>query len=112
MDEKLKADEVAGVSLVNTEVFLPIGDSQEFGKFLQQKCSQDGKPMDSAHCNHVIDTDIYEVHFPYDRPEEFAANAITGALYAQCDANCHEYILFDAIMDYHKDPSVSGAWHN
>ncbi len=35
-----------------------------------------------------------------------AANVIAEAVYAQCDADGNQYILLDAIMYYHKDPSM------
>ena len=36
-------------------------------------------------------------------------NVIAEAIYAQCDANRNQYILLDAIVDYHKDPSMAVA---
>ncbi len=38
-----------------------------------------------------------------------AANIITEAVYAQCDADGNQYVLLDAIMDYCKDSSVAVA---
>ena len=47
--------------------------------------------------------------FPDKRTEELAANVIGEAVYAQCDAKRNQYVLLDAIVDYHKNPSVAVA---
>jgi hypothetical protein len=48
---------------------------------------------------------VYEVRFPNRRTEELAVNVIAETIYAQCDADGNQYVLLDAIMDYHKNPS-------
>ena len=65
--------------------------------------------MGSAHRNPALDTRVYEVRFPDKRTEELAANVIAETVYAQCDANGNQYVLLDAIVDYHKDPSLAVA---
>ena len=65
--------------------------------------------MGSAHQNPALDTCMYEVCFPNGRAEELAANVIAEAIYAQCDDDENQYVLLDAIVDYHKDPSMAVA---
>ena len=98
---------MTGDFLVNSEVLLPIGNSQELARVFHQKRDADGKVMGTAHHNPALDSLIYEVRFPDGRTEELAANVIAEAIYVQCDANRNQYVLLDAIMDYRKDPSMA-----
>ena len=112
MDDELKDVEASGDFLVSSEVLLPIGNAQELARVLCRKWDPDGNLVGSAHANPVFDTHIYEVRFPNGRMEELAANVITEAVYAQCDADGNQYILLDAIVDYHKDPSMTVSWND
>jgi hypothetical protein len=87
LDDELKDTEASGDFLVNTEVLLPIGYTQELARVFRQKHDQEGNPMGSAHWNPALDTRVYEVRFPDGRTEELAANVIAEAVYAQCDTN-------------------------
>jgi hypothetical protein len=109
LDDELAAAEAAGDFLVNSEVLLPIGNTHELARVLRQKRDQEGNPVGSAHRNPALDTRVYEVRFPDEITEEWAANVIAEAVYAQCDADGNQYILLDAIVDYRKDPSVAVA---
>jgi hypothetical protein len=91
-------------------VLLPVGNSQELARVLRRKQDADGKVVGTAHHNPALDSCIFEVRFSDRRPEELAANVIAEAIYAQCDADGNQYVLLDAIVDYHKDPSVAVAW--
>jgi hypothetical protein len=44
LNDELAAAEAAGDFLVNTEVLLPVGNSQELARVLRQKCDQEGNP--------------------------------------------------------------------
>eukprot|EP00804_Cyclotella_cryptica_P025829 CCRYP_002699-RA/>CCRYP_002699-RA protein AED:0.25 eAED:0.20 QI:0/-1/0/1/-1/1/1/0/678 len=110
LDNDLAAVEAAGDFLVNSEVLLPVGNSQELARVLCRKRDADGKVVGMAHHNPALDTCVYEVRFPDGRTEELAANFIAEAVYAQCDADGNQYVLLDAIVDYRKDPSVAVAW--
>ena len=109
LDDDLAAVEAAGDFLVNSEVLLPVGNSQELARVLHRKRDADGKVMGTTHHNPALDTHVYEVRFPDGRTEELAANVIAEAVYAQCDADRNQYVLLDAIVDYRKDPSVAVA---
>eukprot|EP00804_Cyclotella_cryptica_P019304 CCRYP_006183-RA/>CCRYP_006183-RA protein AED:0.20 eAED:0.20 QI:0/0/0/1/0/0/5/0/657 len=77
----------------------------ELARVLRRKWDVDGKAVGTAHHNPALDTRVYEVWFPDRRTEELAANIIAEA----CDADGNQYVLLDAIVDYHKDPSVAVA---
>jgi hypothetical protein len=112
LDDELEAAKAAGDFLINTEVLLPVGTSQELARVLHQKRDADGKVVGTAHQNPALDSCIYEVWFPDGRTEELAANVIAEAVYAQCDADGNQYVLLDAIVYYRKDPSVAVARDN
>jgi hypothetical protein len=109
LDDELNAAEAARDFLVNSEVLLPVGNSQELVRVLHRKRDADGKVIGTAHHNPTLDSRIYEVPFPDGRTEELAANVIAEAIYAQCDADGYQYVLLVAIVDYQKDPSVAVA---
>ncbi|KAL7475333.1 hypothetical protein ACHAW6_001254 [Cyclotella cf. meneghiniana] len=54
----------------------------------------------------AMDTHVYEDCFPNGHTKELAANTIAEALYAQCDPDENQYVMFDAIMDYRKNSDV------
>eukprot|EP00804_Cyclotella_cryptica_P023948 CCRYP_010054-RA/>CCRYP_010054-RA protein AED:0.31 eAED:0.32 QI:0/0/0/1/0.5/0.33/3/0/420 len=87
------------------------GNALILGKYLGPRIDRDpdGSLVGTAHANPALNTCIYEVRFPNGRTEELAANVITEAVYAQCDADGNQYVLLDAIVDYHKDPSMAFA---
>ena len=108
--EKFAAAEAAGAYLVNSKVLLPVGDRHELARVLCRKHDSNGLPVGTAHKQPAMDTRVYEVRFPDGRTEELAANAITEALYAQCDPDGNEYVMLDAIVDFQKDPNVAISW--
>jgi hypothetical protein len=112
LDDELMAAEAAGDFLVNTEVLLPVGNTQELTRVLCQKRDQEGNPVGLAHQNPALDTHVHEVHFPDGRTEELAVNVIAEAVNAQCDADGNQYVLLDVIVDYHMDPSMAVARNN
>eukprot|EP00804_Cyclotella_cryptica_P024391 CCRYP_018575-RA/>CCRYP_018575-RA protein AED:0.15 eAED:0.15 QI:0/0/0/1/0/0/4/0/667 len=86
-----------------------LASTWELVRILRRKRDADGKAVGTAHHNPALDTRVYEVCFPDGHTEELAANVIAEAVYAQCDADGNQYVLLDAIVDYHKDPSVAVA---
>jgi hypothetical protein len=109
LDDELEAAKAAGDFLMNSKVLLPVGNSQELARILRQKQDTDRKVVGTSHHNPALDSCIYEFRFPYGRTEELAANVIAETIYAQCDADQNQYVLLDAIVDYHKDPSMAVA---
>ncbi len=91
---------IAQNSAPNTEVLLPVGNSQELARVLRRKRDADGKVVGTTHHNPALDSRVYEVQFPDGRTEELAANVIAEAAYSQCDANRNQHILLDVIVNY------------
>ena len=67
-----------------------------------RKQNLDGNLVGVANPYPIKDTCTYEVEFPDGEIAELIANAIAEAMYAQCDDNRKEYLLFDCIVDHKK----------
>jgi hypothetical protein len=87
LDDELVAAEAAGGFLIDTEVLLPIGYTQELARVLHQKRDQEGNPVGLAHQNPALDTHVYKVCLPDGRTEELAVNVIDEVVHAKCDAD-------------------------
>ncbi len=64
LDDELDATEAAGDFLINSEVLMPVGNSQELARVFRRKRDADGKVVGTAHHNPALDSCIYEVQFP------------------------------------------------
>jgi hypothetical protein len=56
--------------------------------------------------NPILDTRVYEVEFPDGTINDYAANIIAEALYAQVDVDGNRYLLLKEIIDHKKDQSA------
>jgi len=66
-----------------------------------------GKTRGAANPNPILDSRIYKVQFPDGHTEEYAANVIAEAIYAQVDDEGYEHLLLDEIIDYCKDAAIA-----
>ncbi len=64
LDDELEAAKAAEDFLVNSEVLLPFGNSQELARVLCRKWDADGQVMGTAHHNRALDSCVYKVRFP------------------------------------------------
>ena len=102
-DEELDATPEIGDNYVNTEVMLPRGDHMARGKVIRRKRDAKGNPIGRANNNPILDTRQYEVQFADGEVTELTANVIAEAMFAQCDEDGNEYVLFDSFVDFQKD---------
>ena len=109
---ELGAAKAAGDYLVDSEMLLSVGDRHELARVLYRKCHSNCLPVGTTRKEPAMDTHVYKVRFPDDRTEELATNTIAEVLYAQCDPNGNQYIMFDAIVDYGKNPNVTISRNN
>ncbi len=66
-------------------------------------------------CTNILSwtlTHVNEVHFPGGHTNKLVSNTITEALYALCDSDGNQFIMFDSIVDYCKNPNVAISCHN
>ena len=72
-------------------------------KVVKRARDQDGNPIGRANGNPILDTRKYVVSFDTGEEAELSANAIAESMYAQCDPEGNQYVMFDSIVDYKKD---------
>eukprot|EP00804_Cyclotella_cryptica_P016777 CCRYP_002064-RA/>CCRYP_002064-RA protein AED:0.32 eAED:0.33 QI:0/0/0/1/1/1/2/0/448 len=102
-DEELDATPEVGDSYVNTKVMLSRGDCMTRGKVVRRKRDAEGNPIGQANNNPIMDTRQYEVQFADGEVTELTANAIAEAIFAQCDEDGNEYVLFDSFVYFRRD---------
>jgi len=56
--------------------------------------------------NPILDTRVYEVEFPDGTMNDYAANILAEALYAQVHVDGNRYLLLKEINDHKKDQSA------
>ena len=92
-----------GDNYVGVSIMLPRGNSNARGKVISRKRDTDGNPIGRADDNPIRDTRTYQVQFPDGEVAELTANVIAESMYASCDNQGNEYLLFDSIVDHKKN---------
>ena len=94
-------DNYAGVSLE-----MPLRDGLAQGKVTKRARDNDGNVIGRAHDNPILDTRKYIVAFEDGEEAELSANAIAQSMYAQCDPEGNQYVLFNSIVDYRRSTTT------
>jgi hypothetical protein len=90
----------AGDNYVNASLMLPRSNLLVHGTVIGQKRDARGDPIGNANANPIMDSRVYCVEFDDGDVCELTANIIAKSMYASCDADGNEYILFDSFVDY------------
>ena len=88
---------------LGASILLSRGSTSVRGKVKSRKRDSNGNLFGVLDPNPIKDTRTYEVEFPGGEIAEMTANAIAQAMYAQCDDDGNEYLLFDCIVDHKKN---------
>jgi hypothetical protein len=99
-------DEETYDKLLSAEVSLPRGDFQFIRRVIGRKRDAEGRPVGRSNTNPILDTRVYEVEFPDGTINEYAANILAEALYAQVDVDGNCYLLLKEIIDHKKDSTA------
>ena len=73
------------------------------GHLVARSQDADENVIGRFHTNSILETRTYQVEFAGSKVRELTANVIAESMYSQCDAKRKEYLLLDALVDYHKD---------
>ena len=65
------------------------------GKVIYRKRDAEGNLIGRANNNPILDTRQYQVQFADGEVTELTANVIAEAMFAECDEDGNEYVLFD-----------------
>ena len=72
------------------------------GKVVNWKHDDNGNPIGRSNQNPILNTCFYEVDLPGGEITELAANITAESMYAQCDVDRNEYLLFESFIDHKK----------
>jgi hypothetical protein len=89
-----------GDNYLNAEISVPQGGTLSKGHVTAQKWGKDGNPVRLANANPIFDTCEYTFTFDDGDQTVMSANLIAEAMYAQCDPDGNQYVLFDSIIDH------------
>ena len=59
-----------------------------------------------ANKNPILDTQEYIVEFEDDKEAALAANTIAQSMYAQCDPDGNQDVMFDSIVEFRRSTTV------
>ena len=95
-----------GDNYLHVDLMFPRGNTLERGRVTKRARDSEGNPMGTANANPILDTRQYIVEFEDGTEAELAANAIAQSMYAQCDEDGNQYLLFDSIVDYRRSTTA------
>jgi hypothetical protein len=89
-----------GDNYLDAEISVPWGGTLSKGRVTAREQDKDGNPVGLANVSPILDT--HEYTFTFDDGDEtvMSANLIAEAMYAQCDPDGNQYVLFDSIFDH------------
>ena len=79
---------------IREEIMISHGDTVAQGSVRRRKRDVEGNTIGRANSNPILDTQSYEAEFEDGSMSTYSANVITESVYAQCDEERHQYLLF------------------
>jgi hypothetical protein len=89
--------------LINAEVLLPQGESEQLAKVLRRSVDEEGKLIGTFNDNPILNTLVYEVEFPDGTVKEYAANIIAENILRQVDPFGRYTHVMDGIIGHKKN---------
>ena len=90
----------ASENYVGSRLQLLRGQTLAHARVLKLARNNDDNVIGRANENPILDTRGYVVEFEDGDQAELAANTITQSMYAQCDPDGNQYIMFELIVDF------------
>ena len=84
--------------LINAEVLLPQGESQQMAKVIRRSIGPDGKIVGAFDENPILNTLVYDVEFPDGAVKQYAANVIAENVLNQVDSMGYHTQALDRIV--------------
>ena len=97
---------VASEKYVGSRLQLPRGQSLAQGRVMKRAHDNDDNVIGCAKEKPILDTRGYIVEFEDGDQEEIAANTIDQSMYAQCDPDRNQYVMFDSIVDFRRSTTA------
>ena len=73
---------------------------------LKRERDNDDNIIGRANDNPILDTIGYVVEFEDGEQAELAANTIAQSMYAQCDPDGNQYVMFDSIVYFRRSTTA------
>ena len=73
---------------------------------LKRARDSDDNVIGRANKNPILDTRGYIVNFEDGDQVELSANTIAQSMYAQCDPDGDQYVMFDSIVDFRRSTTA------
>jgi hypothetical protein len=89
--------------ILHSEVSLQLGDEMSVGHVTKRAIGPDGTIAGTYDENPYLNSMIYEVEFPDEQVQEYAANTIAENMLTQVDEDGFSPTMMSAIIDYRKD---------
>jgi hypothetical protein len=89
--------------LINAEVLLPQGESEQLAKVLRRSVDENGKLIGTFYDNPILNTLVYEVEFLDGTVKEHAANIIAENILKQVDPFGRYTHVMDGIIGHKKN---------
>ena len=85
---------------------MPHVQSLAQGRVLNHARDSDDNVIGRANESPILDTQGYIVEFEDGEQAELAANTIAQSMYAQCDPDGNQYVMFDSIVDFRRSTTA------
>ena len=85
---------------------MPRGQGLVQGRVLKRARDNDNNVIGHANENPILDTRGYAVEFDDGEQAELSSNAIAQSMYAQCDPDGNQYVIFDSIVDFRRSTTA------
>ena len=85
---------------IREEIMISNGDAVAQGSVRRKKRNVEVNAIGRANSNPILDTQTYEVEFKDGSMSTYSANVIAESMYAHCDEEGHQYLLFGSILDH------------
>ena len=82
------------------EIIISNGDTVAQGSVRRRNRDVEGNAIVISNSNPILDTRTYEMEFKDGIMSNYSANVIVESMYAQCDEEGQQYLLFGSIL-YH-----------
>ena len=82
------------------KIQLPRGTSNTQGRVSHRAHDNDGNAVGRANVEPALDTRTYVVEFENGEEAELSVNAIAQSMYAQCDPEGSQCLMFDSMVDF------------
>ena len=81
------------------DIMISHGEKVAQGSVRRRKPDVEANTIGRANSNPIMDTWTYEVEFEYGSMSTYSENVISESMYAQCDEEGQQYLLFGPISD-------------